>query len=250
MGKTIVITGAGDGLGRALARRFAADGETVVLLGRTLSKVEAVAAELGGAHLALQCDVGNPDSVRTAFAAIAARHPKIDVLINNAAVYEPFTLAEVRDEQIMASLTTNFAGPIYCAREALPLLRGDGHIINVSSESVALKMPMLWMYAGGKAAVELMSELWARELEADGVRVTTVQAGMMMDETKTGSNWPVDVSMRFAQENAKIGLNLRERGISHYNSVTDVFRAVLDTPADLHIGTVALRARKRAAAPA
>lgn len=250
MGKTIVITGAGDGLGRALARRFAADGETVVLLGRTLSKVEAVAAELGGAHLALQCDVGNPDSVRTAFAAIAARHPKIDVLINNAAVYEPFTLAEVRDEQIMASLTTNFAGPIYCAREALPLLRGDGHIINVSSESVALKMPMLWMYAGGKAAVELMSELWARELEADGVRVTTVQAGMMMDETKTGSSWPVDVSMRFAQENAKIGLNLRERGISHYNSVTDVFRAVLDTPADLHIGTVALRARKRAAAPA
>lgn len=250
MGKTIVITGAGDGLGRALARRFAADGETVVLLGRTLSKVEVVAAELGDAHLALQCDVGNPDSVRTAFAAIAARHPKIDVLINNAAVYEPFTLAEVRDEQIMASLTTNFAGPIYCAREALPLLRGDGHIINVSSESVALKMPMLWMYAGGKAAVELMSELWARELEADGVRVTTVQAGMMMDETKTGSNWPVDVSMRFAQENAKIGLNLRERGISHYNSVTDVFRAVLDTPADLHIGTVALRARKRAAAPA
>lgn len=250
MGKTIVITGAGDGLGRALARRFAADGETVVLLGRTLSKVEAVAAELGDAHLALQCDVGNPDSVRTAFAAIAARHPKIDVLINNAAVYEPFTLAEVRDEQIMASLTTNVAGPIYCAREALPLLRGDGHIINVSSESVPLKMPMLWMYAGGKAAVELMSELWARELEADGVRVTTVQAGMMMDETKTGSNWPIDVSMRFAQENAKIGLNLRERGISHYVSVTDVFRAVLDMPADLHIGTVALRARKRAATPA
>lgn len=250
MGKTIVITGAGDGLGRALARRFAADGETVVLLGRTLSKVEAVAAELGAPHFALQCDVGNPDSVRTAFAAIAERYPKIDVLINNAAIYEPFTLAEVRDEQIMASLTTNFAGPIYCAREALPLLRGDGHIINVSSESVALKMPMLWMYAGGKAAVELMSELWARELEADGVRVTTVQAGMMMDETKTGSSWPMDVSIRFAQENAKIGLNLRERGISHYNSVTDVFRAVLDTPADLHIGTVALRARKRAASPA
>ncbi|WP_336968604.1 SDR family oxidoreductase [Sphingobium aromaticiconvertens] len=250
MGKTIVITGAGDGLGRALARRFAADGETVVLLGRTLAKVEAVAAELGDAHLALQCDVGNPDSVRTAFATIAARHPKIDVLINNAAVYEPFTLAEVRDEQIMASLATNFAGPIFCAREALPLLRGDGHIINVSSESVSLKMPMLWMYAGGKAAVELMSELWARELEEDGVRVTTVQAGMMMDETKTGSNWPIDVSMRFAQENAKIGLNLRERGISHYNSVTDVFRAVLDMPADLHIGTVALSARKRAAAPA
>jgi NAD(P)-dependent dehydrogenase (short-subunit alcohol dehydrogenase family) len=250
MGKKIVITGAGDGLGRALARRFAADGETVVLLGRTLSKVEAVAAELGDGHIALECDVGNPESVRAAFAVIAARHPKIDVLINNAAIYEPFTLAEVRDDQIMTSLTTNFAGPIFCAREALPLLRDGGHIINVSSESVALKMPLLWMYAGGKAGLELVSDMWSRELEADGIRVTTVQAGMMMDETKTGSNWPLDVSMRFAQENAKIGLNLRERGISHYNSVTDAFRAVLDMPADLHIGTVALSARKRAATPA
>lgn len=245
MAKTIVITGAGDGLGRALARRFARDGETVILLGRTLSKVEAVAAELGAPHLALQCDVGDPNSVRTAFAAIAAQHERIDVLINNAAVYEPFTLAEARDEQIAMSLMTNVAGPIHCAREALPLLRNGGHIINVSSESVALKMPMLWMYAGGKAALELVSAMWSRELDAEGIRVTTVQAGMMMDETKTGSSWPVDVSMRFAQENAKVGINLRERGISHYNSVTDAFRAILDMPADLHMGIVALNARKR-----
>ena len=90
-----------------------------------------------------------------------------------------------------------------------------------------------------------MSDMWARELEPEGVRVTVVQAGMMMDETKTGSSWPMDVAIRFAQENAKVGLNLRERGISHYNSVTDVFRAVLDMPADLHIGSVALSARKR-----
>lgn len=245
MGKIIVITGAGDGLGRALARRFARDGETVILLGRTAAKVEAVAAELGAPHLAIGCDVGNPDSVRAAFAQIAAQHPKIDVLINNAAVYEPFTLADVRDDQIAASLMTNVAGPIHCSREALPLLRGGGHIINVSSESVAIKMPMLWMYAGGKCALELMSDMWARELEADGVRVTTLQAGMMMDETKTGSAWPMEVSIRFAQENAKVGINLRERGISHYNSVTDAFRAILDMPADLHIGTLALTARKR-----
>ena len=245
MSKIIVITGAGDGLGRALARRFAADGETVILLGRTFAKVQKVAEELGGAHFAVECDVGNPDSVRAAFATIAERHPKIDVLINNAAVFEPFTLAEVRDEQLLTQLMTNFAGPIFCAREALPLLRGGGHIINVSSESVRVKMPMLWMYAGTKAGLEFVSDMWAHELEADGVRVTVVQAGQMMDETKTGTSWPMDVAMRFAQENAKVGLNLRERPISHYNSVTDAFRAVLDTPADLHIGTVALSARRR-----
>lgn len=244
MSKTIVITGAGDGLGRALARRFAADGETVILLGRTLAKVQAVADELGAPHFALECDVGKPDSVRAAFAAIAGRHPKIDVLINNAAIFEPFTLAEARDDQIAAQLMTNLAGPIFCSREALPLLRGGGHIINVSSESVPVKMPMLWMYAGSKAGLEYVSDMWSRELEGEGVRVTVVQAGQMMDETKTGSNWPMDVAMRFAQENAKVGLNLRERPISHYHSVTDIFRAVLDTPADLHIGTVALSARR------
>ena len=240
MGKTIVITGAGDGLGRALARRFAADGETVVLLGRTLSKVQAVADEIGLAHIAIECDVANPDSVRAAFAIVARHHPKIDVLINNAGVYEPFTLADARDDQIVDQISINLAGPIFCARSALPLLKGGGHIVNVTSESIALKMPMMWMYAGAKSGLELASDMWARELEADGVRVTVVRAGMMMDETKTGSAWPIEVSMKFAQENAKIGLNLRERPISHYNSVTDAFRAVLDMPADLHIGLVTL----------
>jgi meso-butanediol dehydrogenase / (S,S)-butanediol dehydrogenase / diacetyl reductase len=241
MGKIVAITGAGDGLGRALARRLARDGDTVILLGRTLAKIEAVAAEIGAPHVAIACDVGDPDSVRAAFGAIAERFPKIDVLINNAAVYEPFALADVTDAQIAVQLQTNLAGPILCSREALPLLRGHGHIINVTSESVAIKMPMLWLYAGTKAALELVSDMWSRELESEGVRVTVVQAGMMMDETKTASTWPREVSIRFAQENAKAGINLRERPITHYNSVTDAFRAVLDTPADLHIQTVCLR---------
>ena len=76
VGKTIVITGAGIGLGRAIARRFARDGETVILLGRTLSKVQSAADELGEPHFAVECDVGSPDSVRAAFAEIARRHAK------------------------------------------------------------------------------------------------------------------------------------------------------------------------------
>jgi meso-butanediol dehydrogenase / (S,S)-butanediol dehydrogenase / diacetyl reductase len=244
LGKIIVITGAGDGLGRALARRFAKDGETVVLLGRTLSKVQAVADELGAPHVALECDVGKPDSVRTAFAAIAEKHPKIDVLINNAGVFVPFTLGEVADDQIMTQLMTNLAGPILCAREALPALRGGGHIINVTSESVIEKLPMLWLYAGTKVGLELISDMWAKELEGEGVRVTVVRAGKMMDETKTSSGWPMELSIRFAEANAKRGVNLREQPISHYNSVTDAFRAVIDTPPDLHIGLLALNSRR------
>jgi NAD(P)-dependent dehydrogenase (short-subunit alcohol dehydrogenase family) len=244
LGKTIVITGAGDGLGRALARRFAKDGETVILLGRTFAKVEAVAAELGAPHFAALCDVGDPESVRAAFATIAERHPRIDVLINNAAIYEPFRLEDARDDQVMAQTLANFVGPVLVSRSAVPLLKGGGHIINVSTESTHLRMPMLWLYEGTKAGLEFMSDMWANELDADGIRVTVVRAGQMMDETKTGSSWPMEVSMRFAQENAKIGLNLRERPISHYHSVTAAFRAVLDTPPDLHIGLVTLSARR------
>ncbi len=244
MAKVIVITGAGDGLGRALARRFAADGETIVLLGRTLSKLQTVAEELGSPHFAIECDVSNPDSVRAAFATIAKRHPKIDVLINNAAIFVPFTLAEVTDDQIAAQMGINMAGPIYCSREALPLLRGGGHIINVSSESTHIKMPMLWFYAGTKTALEFMSDMWRDELLADGIRVTVIRAGQMMDETKTGTTWPMDVAMRFSEANLKVGLNLRERPFSHYNSVTEAFRAVIETPRDVHLGLVTLSGRR------
>ena len=246
MGKIIVITGAGDGLGRALARRFARDGETVVLLGRTLAKVQAVRDEIGAEHLAIECDVARPDSVRAAFRQVAERHPKIDVLINNAAVYEPFSLAEVTDQQIAAQLEINVSGPIYCAREALPLLGRGGHIVNVTSESSHVKMPMPWMYAGTKAALEFISDMWVDELRPAGVRVTIVRAGQMMDETKTGSSWDPEVSRRFAEANARVGLNLRERPISHYNSVTDVFRAVLDTPPDVHVPLVAISGHRPA----
>jgi meso-butanediol dehydrogenase / (S,S)-butanediol dehydrogenase / diacetyl reductase len=245
MAKTIVITGAGDGLGRALARRFARDGDNVILLGRTLSKVQAVADELGARHKAIACDVTQPESVRAAFAEIAASHDRIDVLVNNAAIYEPFGVHEVRDDQLFSQLHTNLAGPILCLREAYALLKGGGHVINVSSESCSIKMPMLWLYAGTKQALELASEMWNHELKPDRIRVTVIRAGQMYDETKTGTSWDPEVAMRFHQANMAIGVNLRERGATHYDNVTGVFRAVIDTPPDLHIGLVTLTARPR-----
>lgn len=242
MSKIIVITGAGFGLGRALARRFVADGETVVLLGRTPAKVEKVAAELGNRAMALACDVSSPDSVRAAFSAIAKRHPRIDVLINNAAVYEPFLVAEATDDQILKTLTTNLAGPMFCARAAIPMMGRGGHIINVSSESVELPFPHLIVYQSSKAGVERFSQGLQRELEASGIRVTAVRAGSMMDAEKT---WDIDpaVAARFAQAAMAAGLNLRERPISQYASVTNVFRALIDLPPDVHALSVALQGR-------
>lgn len=244
MAKTIVITGAGDGLGRALARRFAADGDTVVLLGRTLAKVQTVADELGAPAMAVQCDIANGAPVRAAFAELAKAHPKIDVLINNAGIYWPFTLEEADDKIVEDITAININGTIFCSREALPLFQGNGHIINVTSESALLKTPMMWHYAASKHAVELISEMWARELEPQGVRVTTVRCGQMMDETKTAPPWPVETSIKLATAAAAVGINLREKPISHFNSVTAAFRAVIDMPRDMHLNLVAINGAK------
>jgi meso-butanediol dehydrogenase / (S,S)-butanediol dehydrogenase / diacetyl reductase len=241
----IVITGAGAGLGRALARRFAAEGETVILLGRTGAKIEKAAAEIGARATAFECDVSSPASVKAAFAAVAAAHPRIDVLINNAAVFEPFLIANATDEQILRTIATNVAGPILCTRAAIPLLGPGGQIINLSSESADMHFPHLTLYQTTKAAVERFSKSMHHELEPAGIRVTTVRAGQMMEEGKT---WDVDpqAAMAFAQAAMAAGLNLKQRPISQYANVTDVFRALIDLPADVHVASIALHARKPA----
>jgi NAD(P)-dependent dehydrogenase (short-subunit alcohol dehydrogenase family) len=243
MSKIIVITGAGVGLGRALARRFATDGDRVVLLGRTAAKVQAAAAEIGERALAVPCDVSSPDAVRSAFAEIANRHARIDVLINNAAVYEPFLIAEASDAQIVGLVSTNLIGPMLCARAAIAMMGRGGHIINVSSESVGMRYPYLVVYQSSKAGVERFSEGLHHELEPTGIRVTNVRAGAMMEE---GKSWNVDPAMaaRFGQAAMAAGLNLRERPISHVNSVTDAFRALIDLPEDVHVASMNLHARK------
>jgi meso-butanediol dehydrogenase / (S,S)-butanediol dehydrogenase / diacetyl reductase len=243
VGKVIVITGAGDGLGRALARRFAADGETVVLLGRTQSKIDAVAAELGERALAVGCDVSSPDSVRAAFAEIAKRYSRIDVLINNAAVFEPFLIADATDDQLIKTIGTNLTGSILCARAAIPLMSAGSHIIHVTSESIAMRFPFLVLYQATKAGVERFSEGLHHELEPNGIKVTTVRAGQMIEEGKR-PNWDPAMAMRFGQAAMAAGINLRESPKSHYNSVTSVFRSIIDLPADLQTALVAIHARK------
>lgn len=242
MGKTIVITGAAVGLGRALARRFAADGETLILLGRTFSKVQALADELGAPHFAVECDVQSPDSVRAAFAEIAKRHATIDVLINNAAIYEPFRVADATDDQILQPILTNFAGPVFTSRAAIPVMEKGGYIINVTSESVALEFPLLSLYQSSKAGLERFTSSLSQELEPAGIRASVVRCGPMMEEGK-GSNWAPEVTMQFYQLCVAAGIDMAKRPISHVNSVTDVFRALLDLPPDVRVTHVSVEGR-------
>jgi len=241
-GKVIVITGANGGLGRALAKRFASEAETVVLLGRALPKVQQVAEEIGARALAVQCDVSSPESVKAAFGQIADRHAKIDALINSAGTFKPFLIEEASDAQILETLLANLGGPVLCSRSAIPLLSRGGHIINVSSESVVTELPHLVLYQSTKAGLERFSSALNLELAEKGIRVTVVRAGQMFGP---GSALPFEpaAAARLFEAALKRGFNLMERGTSQYESITHIFRMIIDSPPDVYVDQVAYRGR-------
>ncbi|MBL4826578.1 MAG: SDR family oxidoreductase [Spongiibacteraceae bacterium] len=243
MSKVIVITGAGIGLGRALAKRFATEGHQVVLLGRTLSKVQSVSDDIGKQALAIACDVGLPDSVTTAFNTIAEHHSQIDVLINNAAIFEPFLLADAKDEQIINTINTNLIGPMLCVRAALPMMQSGSHIFTISGESVDMDFPHLSVYQASKAGIERLSKSLYSELKPQGIRVTNIRAGAMFEDGKT---WDVDpeAQIAFAKAAFERGIKLRERPLSQFTSASEVFSALINLPSDIHAETISLHARE------
>lgn len=242
MGKLIVITGAGTGFGRAMARRLAADGHRLVLLGRRLGKVREVAQELGAGSLALACDVADPDSVDAAFAQIADREPRVDVLINNAGVFDPFLIEDATNDQIRTALDTNLAGPIYCSRAAIPLLAEGSHIINIGSETVVEPIAMLSLYQSSKAGLERFTQTLKQELAPRGIRVTMLRAGKMIGP-ELNSTFDPAVARRFAEENQKLGVDNRKAAISKYDSVAELIPWLIALPADVHIPQLMVEAR-------
>ena len=242
MGKTIAITGAGTGLGRAMALRLARDGHRIALLGRRLEKVEAVAAAIGGDSYALGCDVTDPASVKAAFAAIAGRETRIDVLVNNAGVYVPHFIREVTDEQVASMLDTNLAGPVLCSREALPLMGRGSHIINIGSRTAAIRSAMLSLYQSSKAGLERLTISLRDEVRDDGIRVTLVRAAGMTGEDM---EWNLDpaTARRFAEERHRMGIDRGQNAVSQFDSVAEILPWLIDLPPDVEVTELILEAR-------
>lgn len=242
MSKTIVITGAGSGLGKAMAQRFASDGDDIVLLGRTLDKVENVAREIGERALAIACDVCSAKSVKAAFAIIAERFGKIDVLVNNAAFVKRVMCEEASDEEIFNSFATNTIGPSYCSREAIPLLNRGGLIINISSGAVDNNYPGYALYAASKAGLERLSMGLYEELQPRDICVTYVRCGQMVE--KIGAWDELDANAKKMMEEAiRMGQDPRKRPSSTFASVTGALRNLIDLPPDLRSPCIVLKPR-------
>lgn len=192
--RVVMITGAGQGIGRVYAREFARAGAQVGIADLDAAKVEAVAAEItreGGRAFPARIDVAARDSVQAATTAIAAKLGPIEVLINNAAIFtalsrHPFD--EIPFEEFERVMRVNVIGSWLCAAAVAAGMRSArwGRIINISSSTVPLGLPPHFAhYVTSKAAVIGLTRTLATELGPHGVTVNSVLPGMTETEVPT-----------------------------------------------------------------
>ena len=184
-GRVVIITGAGQGIGRNYALAFAAAGARPVLAEINGDKLRDVASEIetgGGEAFAIETDVGSPDSVKAMVATTPEKYGQIDVLINNAAIFAKIPRRKFYDipyDEWNNVLHVNITGSYLCASAVVPAMRkaGQGRIINISSGTVPQGAPGFLHYVTSKAAVVGMTRVMARELGDDKINVNAVMPG-------------------------------------------------------------------------
>lgn len=204
-GKTIVVTGASDGIGREIALNLASKGVKVVLLARNEQKLQTVQAEIAshqGMAEYVVCDLSQADQVRTTAAAIAQRFPEVSGLINNAGVWQKVgQLDEISDEVIEAVLQTNLRGLILLTKHLLPTFKqaAEAVILNVSSRSGHSAQPGQSVYTASKWGVRGFTEVLHTDLAETSVRVAGIYQGGTNTSMfhKAGETWPVEKLQTF-----------------------------------------------------
>ncbi|MGN6640414.1 MAG: SDR family NAD(P)-dependent oxidoreductase [Mucilaginibacter sp.] len=175
--KIALVTGGGTGIGRAIAKRLADENAKVVIVGRT----EETLIEASKQHSNISYIVA--DIVRTTdderiLSEIKQRFGKLDILVNNAGVAPVTAFAELDMDEYDTVFDINVRGLFDLTRQALPLLKETkGNVVNISTSIVFRPLANMSTYAGSKAAVNMLTKVWAKELAKDGIRVNSVGVG-------------------------------------------------------------------------
>jgi NAD(P)-dependent dehydrogenase (short-subunit alcohol dehydrogenase family) len=186
-----LVTGSGRGIGAATARLLAARGAKVVLVSRTSSELEAVAKSIrdaGGQALAIAADVSDEASVKRLFERAASELGQVSILVNNAAIVAVRPIPEIAAQEWDRVMAVNVRGPFLCSREAFAQMRKSGHggsIVNIASLSGIRgteKFPGMASYVTSKFAVVGLTESFASEGRAHGIRVNCVAPGAVDTE--------------------------------------------------------------------
>ena len=178
-----IVTGSSRGIGAAIARRLAQDGHAVVVnyagnADEAAKVVESIVGA-GGQATAVQADVADPAAVGRLFDEAERAYGRVDVLVNNAGIMPPRLpqLADTDDKTFDSLFAVNVKGSFNTLREAAKRMQTGGRIVNFSSSVIGLALPGYAIYAATKAAIEVMSNILAKELRGKGITVNAVAPG-------------------------------------------------------------------------
>jgi NAD(P)-dependent dehydrogenase (short-subunit alcohol dehydrogenase family) len=202
-GRVALVTGAGGGIGRATARRLAADGAAVVAADLDAAAASATAEDVraaGGAASAVAADVTDPASCAATVAAAVEAHGRLDVLVNVAGVGAFARTTDVTLEQWNATLAVNLTGTFLMCQQALPaLIAARGAIVNIASVAGVRAVPYNAAYCASKAGVILLTKSLAVEFASAGLRVNCVCPSSVDTAFLAGFAFPPDADMALFQ---------------------------------------------------
>jgi len=183
-GKRALITGAGSGIGEAIARLFAQQGAQVIvadLVAEAVQRVTSTISEQGGAASTLVLDVADEPQVRGAFGTVADQHGRLDILVNNAGISHVGSILETSLEEWERVMRVNASGVFLCAREAVRLMLAQeprgGVIINMSSAAALIGVERRLPYSASKGAVLTMTRSIAIDFVDQGIRCNALCPG-------------------------------------------------------------------------